>query len=327
MSELLSNLALGFGVAFSPMNVLFCLLGALVGTLVGVLPGIGTVATIAMLLPITFNLTPVAALIMLAGIYYGAQYGGSTTSILVNIPGEATSVVTCLDGYQMARQGRAGAALAVAALGSFFAGCVATVLIAVAAPPLAEVALKFGPSEYFSLMVFGLIAATVLAHGSLVKAIAMVVWGLLFGLVGTDVNSGVLRFTFGIPELSDGIGFVIVAMGMFGTTEIILNLELKGEREVFTKNVTKLWPTKEDFKRAWAAVLRGTVLGSALGILPGGGALLSSFGAYSLEKKLSKYPEQFGKGAIEGVAAPESANNAGAQTSFIPMLTLGIPGN
>src|SRR5690349_13824074 len=327
MSELLSNLALGFGVAFSPMNVLFCLLGALVGTLVGVLPGIGTVATIAMLLPITFNLTPVAALIMLAGIYYGAQYGGSTTSILVNIPGEATSVVTCLDGYQMARQGRAGAALAVAALGRSVAGCIATVLIAVAAPPLAEVALKFGPSEYFSLMVFGLIAATVLAHGSLVKAIAMVVWGLLFGLVGTDVNSGVLRFTFGVPELSDGIGFVIVAMGMFGTTEIILNLELKGEREVFTKNVTKLWPTRNDMKRAWKAILRGTALGSMLGILPGGGALLSSFGAYSLEKKLSKYPEQFGKGAIEGVAGPESANNAGAQTSFIPMLTLGIPGN
>ncbi|HET7197199.1 MAG TPA: tripartite tricarboxylate transporter permease [Burkholderiales bacterium] len=325
--ELFHNLIMGFGVAVSPHNLLYALIGCLLGTLVGVLPGIGSVATIAMLLPITFNLAPVSALIMLAGIYYGAQYGGSTTSILVNIPGEATSVVTCLDGYQMARQGRAGAALAMAAIGSFFAGCVATVLIAVAAPPLAEVALKFGPSEYFSLMVFGLIAATVLAHGSLVKAIAMVVWGLLFGLVGTDVNSGVLRFTFGIPELSDGIGFVIVAMGMFGTTEIILNLEKKGEREVFTKNVTKLFPTKEDLKRSWGAVLRGTALGSCLGILPGGGALLSSFGAYSLEKKLSKHPERFGKGAIEGVAAPESANNAGAQTSFIPMLTLGIPGN
>ena len=325
--DLFHNLILGFGIAISPMHLLYALIGCLLGTLVGVLPGIGSVATIAMLLPITFNLTPVAALIMLAGIYYGAQYGGSTTSILVNIPGEATSVVTCLDGYQMARQGRAGAALAMAAIGSFFAGCVATVLIAVAAPPLAEIALKFGPSEYFSLMVFGLIAATVLAHGSLVKAIAMVVWGLLFGLIGTDVNSGVLRFTFGIPELSDGIGFVIVAMGMFGTTEIILNLELKGEREVFTKNVTNLWPTKDDFKRSWGAVLRGTALGSVLGILPGGGALLSSFGAYSLEKKLSRYPERFGKGAIEGVAAPESANNAGAQTSFIPMLTLGIPGN
>jgi TctA family transporter len=325
--DVFHNLALGFGVAFTWQHLFFALIGCLLGTLIGVLPGIGSVATIAMLLPITFNLSPVAALIMLAGIYYGAQYGGSTTSILVNIPGEAGSVVTCLDGYQMARQGRAGAALAIAALGSFFAGCIATLVIAVAAPPLAEVALKFGPSEYFSLMVFGLIAATVLAHGSLVKAIAMVVWGLLFGLIGTDVNSGVLRFTFGVPELSDGIGFVIVAMGMFGTTEIILNLELKDKREVFTKNVTNLWPTKQDFKRAWKSVLRGTALGSCLGILPGGGALLSSFGAYSLEKKLSKYPEQFGKGAVEGVAGPESANNAGAQTSFIPMLTLGIPGN
>src|SRR5690349_23774932 len=268
--DLFHNLILGFGVAVSPINLLYALIGVLLGTLIGVLLGVGPVATIAMLLPITFNLNPVSALIMLAGIYYGAQYGGSTTAILVNIPGESSSVVTCLDGYQMARQGRAGPALAIAALGSFFAGCVATVLIAVAAPPLAEVALKFGPSEYFSLMVFGLIAATVLAHGSLVKAIAMVVWGLLFGLVGTDVNSGVLRYTFGVPELSDGIGFVIVAMGMFGTTEIILNLELKGDREVFTKNVTKLWPSKDDLKRAWKAVLRGTALGSALGILPGG---------------------------------------------------------
>jgi TctA family transporter len=236
-------------------------------------------------------------------------------------------VVTCLDGYQMARQGRAGPALAVAALGSFFAGCVATLIIAVAAPPLAEVALKFGPSEYFSLMVFGLVAATVLAHGSLIKAIAMVVFGLLLGIVGTDVNSGVLRFTFGVPELSDGIGFVIVAMGMFGTAEIVANLELKDKREIFTKDVKNLWPTKDDFKRSWAPVLRGTALGSFLGILPGGGALLASFGAYTMEKKLSRHPEQFGKGAIEGVAGPESANNAGAQTSFIPMLTLGIPSN
>jgi TctA family transporter len=235
--------------------------------------------------------------------------------------------VTCLDGYQMARQGRAGPALAIAALGSFFAGCVATLIIAVAAPPLAEVALKFGPAEYFSLMVFGLVAATVLAHGSLVKAVAMVVFGLLLGLVGTDVNSGVLRFAFGIPELSDGIGFVIVAMGMFGTAEIINNLELKDEREVFTSKVTHLYPTKQDIKDSWAPILRGTALGSMLGILPGGGALLASFGAYTLEKKVSKHPEQFGKGAIAGVAGPESANNAGAQTSFIPMLTLGIPSN
>jgi putative tricarboxylic transport membrane protein len=325
--DIINNLMLGFSVAATPMHLLYALIGVMLGTLIGVLPGVGPVATIAMLLPITFNLSPVAALIMLAGIYYGAQYGGSTTAILVNLPGESSSVVTCLDGYQMARQGRAGPALATAAIGSFFAGCVATLLIAVAAPPLAEVALKFGPAEYFSLMVLGLVAATVLAHGSLIKAIAMVVLGLLMGLIGTDVNSGVLRFTFGVPELSDGIGFVVVAMGMFGTAEIIANLELKDDREVFTGKVKNLFPTKDDFKRIWAPILRGTALGSFLGILPGGGALLASFGAYTLEKKISRHPEQFGKGAIEGVAAPEAANNAGAQTSFIPMLTLGIPGN
>ena len=325
--DVLDNLLLGFSVAVTPVHLLYALIGVMLGTMIGVLPGVGPVATIAMLLPITFNLAPVAALIMLAGIYYGSQYGGSTTAILVNIPGESASVVTCLDGYQMARQGRAGPALAVAALGSFFAGCVATLVIATAAPPLAEVALKFGPSEYFSLMVFGLIAATVLAHGSLIKAIAMVVLGLLLGIMGTDVNSGVLRFTFGVPELSDGINFAVVAMGMFGIAEIVANLEMKDKREVFTGKVRHLFPTREDFKRAWKPVLRGTALGSFLGILPGGGALLSSFGAYTLEKKLSKHPEQFGRGAIEGVAGPESANNAGAQTSFIPMLTLGIPGN
>ena len=325
--DILNNLILGFGVAISPMHLLYALIGVMLGTLIGVLPGIGPVATIAMLLPITFNLSPVAALIMLAGIYYGAQYGGSTTAILVNLPGESASVVTCLDGYQMARQGRAGPALATAALGSFFAGCVATLVIAVAAPPLAEVALKFGPAEYFSLMVLGLVAATVLAHGSLIKAIAMVVFGLLLGIIGTDVNSGVLRFTFDVPELSDGIGFVVVAMGMFGTAEIIANLEQGEHREVFTAKVGRLMPTREDIRRAIPAVLRGTALGSCLGILPGGGALLSSFGAYTVEKKVSNHPEQFGKGAIEGVAAPEAANNAGAQTSFIPMLTLGIPGN
>jgi TctA family transporter len=325
--DILNNLLLGFSVAATPIHLLYALIGVLLGTMIGVLPGVGPVATIAMLLPITFNLSPVAALIMLAGIYYGAQYGGSTTAILVNLPGETASVVTCLDGYQMARQGRAGPALAVAALGSFFAGCVATLVIAVAAPPLAEVALKFGPSEYFSLMVLGLVAATVLAAGSLIKAIAMVVLGLLLGLIGTDVNSGVLRFTFGIPELSDGIGFVVVAMGMFGLAEIIANLELKGNREVFTGKVKNLFPTREDFRRAWPAVLRGTALGSFLGILPGGGSILAAFGSYTVEKKISKHPERFGKGAIEGVAGPESANNAGAQTSFIPMLTLGIPGN
>jgi TctA family transporter len=325
--EIISNLALGFGVALSPFNLLMCLIGVLLGTLIGVLPGVGPVATIAMLLPITFNLNPIAALIMLAGIYYGAQYGGSTTAILVNLPGESSSVVTCLDGYQMARQGRAGPALATAAIGSFFAGCVATLIVAMFAPPLAEVALKFGPSEYFSLMVLGLVAAVVLAHGSLMKAIAMVILGLLLGLVGTDVNSGVLRFAFGISELADGIGFVTVAMGMFGLAEIIANLEQKEHREVFTSKVGKLMPSKEDWKRIWAPILRGTFLGSALGILPGGGALLASFGAYTLEKKVSKNSAQFGKGAIEGVAAPEAANNAGAQTSFIPLLTLGIPSN
>src|SRR3954467_10358312 len=327
MEQLFANLGLGFTVALSFTNLFYCLMGVLLGTLIGVLPGIGPVATIAMLLPVTFTLPPVSALIMLAGIYYGAQYGGSTTAILVNLRGESSWVVPCLDGYQMARQGRAGAALGVAALGSFFAGCCATVIIALFAPPLAEVALKFGPAEYFSLMVLGLIAAVVLAHGSLIKAIAMVIFGLLLGLVGTDVNSGVLRFTFDVPELSDGIGFVVVAMGMFGTAEIIANLEQGESREIFTAKVGSLMPSKEDWKRMWAPILRGTALGSMLGILPGGGALLASFGAYTLEKKVSKYGHQFGKGAIEGVAAPESANNAGAQTSFIPLLTLGIPGN
>jgi TctA family transporter len=320
--DIFNNLFLGFQVAVSWWNLFYALIGVLLGTLIGVLPGVGPVATIAMLLPITFNLSPIAALIMLAGIYYGAQYGGSTTAILVNLPGESSSVVTCLDGYQMARRGRAGPAL-----GSFFAGCVATLIVAMFAPPLAEVALKFGPAEYFSLMVLGLVAAVVLAHGSLLKAICMVILGLLLGLVGTDVNSGVLRFAFGISELADGIGFVTVAMGMFGLAEIIGNLEHVGKREVFTKKVEHLFPTREDWKRIWAPVLRGTFLGSALGILPGGGALLASFGAYTLEKKVSRYSHEFGKGAIEGVAAPESANNAGAQTSFIPLLTLGIPSN
>jgi putative tricarboxylic transport membrane protein len=327
MEALFANLGLGFGVALSFQNLFYCLMGVLLGTLIGVLPGIGPVATIAMLLPVTFTLPPVSALIMLAGIYYGAQYGGSTTAILVNLPGESSSVVTCLDGYQMARQGRAGAALGIAALGSFFAGCVATVIIALFAPPLAEVALKFGPAEYFSLMVLGLIAAVVLAHGSIVKAVAMVIFGLLLGLVGTDVNSGVARFNFGISELSDGIGFVSVAMGVFGFAEIIGNLEQKEQREIFVKKVTGLLPTWQDIKDSTPSILRGTTLGSALGILPGGGALLASFAAYTMEKKMSKNSANFGKGAIQGVAAPESANNAGAQTSFIPLLTLGIPSN
>ena len=327
MDLLINNLAIGFGVALSFQNLLYCLLGCLLGTLIGVLPGIGPVPTIAMLLPVTFTLPPVSALIMLAGIYYGAQYGGSTTAILVNLPGESSSAVTMLDGYQMARQGRAGPALAIAAIGSFFAGSAATIVIAVAAPPLAEVALKFGPAEYFSLMVLGLIAAVVLAHGSVVKAIAMVILGLLLGLVGTDVNSGIARFSFGVSELSDGIGFVTVAMGMFGFAEIIANLEQGEQREVFTAKVTNLMPTMKDLKDSSGAILRGTVLGSFLGILPGGGALLSSFAAYALEKKVAKDASQFGKGDIRGVAGPEAANNAGAQTSFIPLLTLGIPSN
>ena len=325
--ELFNHLAVGFGVALTPINLLYALIGTLLGTLIGVLPGIGPVATIAMLLPTTYALQPVSALIMLAGIYYGAQYGGSTTAILVNMPGESSSVVTCLDGYQMARRGQAGAALAIAALGSFFAGTCATILVAAVSLPLSALALKFGPAEYFSLMVLGLIGAVVLAHGSLVKAIAMIVLGLLLGIVGTDVNSGVARFDFGIPELSDGIGVVVVAMGLFGFSEIILNLESTEKRELITTKLRGMWPTKAQFKLAAPAVLRGTALGSVLGVLPGGGAMLSSFASYSIEKKLAKDPSQFGKGAIQGVAGPESANNAGAQTSFIPLLTLGIPEN
>ncbi|SOZ35656.1 tripartite tricarboxylate transporter permease [Cupriavidus neocaledonicus] len=325
--ELLTNLGLGFSTALTFQNLAYAFLGCVLGTLIGVLPGLGPLATIAMLLPVTYTLPPVAALIMLAGIYYGAQYGGSTTAILVNLPGESSSVVTTIDGYQMARRGRAGVALATAGLGSFFAGCVATMILAAFAAPLSELAFKFGPAEYFSLMVLGLIGAVVLASGSLVKAIAMIVLGLLLGLVGTDVNSGAARFSFDVPELTDGLNFVSVAMGIFGFAEIIANLEQKEHRETFTDHITNLFPTKDDFKRMIPAVLRGTALGSALGILPGGGASLASFAAYSLEKKTSKYPQEFGKGAIEGVAGPESANNAASQTSFIPLLTLGIPPN
>ncbi len=328
MSELLANLAMGFHVAVNPFNILFCLVGALVGTLVGVLPGIGTVATIAMLLPITFGLPPVGALIMLAGIYYGAQYGGSTTSVLVNIPGEATSVITCLDGHQMARQGRAGAALAIAAIGSFFAGCVSTVLVAALGAPLTSIALLFGPAEYFSLMVLGLIFAVVLAKGSVLKAVAMVVCGLLMSMVGSDLETGAGRMTFDIAELADGIGFTNIAMGVFGFAEIIRNLELPSEsRDILKGKVTGLMPTRQDLIDSSGAIARGTILGSILGILPGGGAVIASFAAYTFEKKVAKDPSRFGKGAIQGVAAPESANNAAAQTAFIPLLTLGIPPN
>jgi len=324
---LLANLGLGLQTALTAANLFYCLVGVFLGTLIGVLPGLGPTATIAMLLPITFALPPVSALIMLAGIYYGSQYGGSTTSILVNLPGEASSVVTTLDGYQMARQGRAGAALATAAIGSFFAGTVATFLIAAFGPPLAALALQFGPAEYFSLMVVGLVGSVVLAQGSLLHAIGMVVFGLLLGLVGTDVTSGTQRFTFEIPQLADGIGFVVVAMGMFGLTEIVRNLDREAEGRPIIARITSLMPTRDDWRRMAAPILRGTAIGSALGVLPGSGSILGAFAAYTVEKKVSRHRDELGKGAIEGVAAPESANNAGAQTSFIPMLTLGIPSN
>ena len=328
--DLTNNLALGFGVAFTLQNLMYAFIGCLLGTLIGVLPGIGPLATIAMLLPATYALPPVAALIMLAGIYYGAQYGGSTTAILVNLPGESSSVVTVIDGYQMARNGRAGPALAAAGLGSFFAGCVGTLILAAFAAPLTELAFKFGPAEYFSLMILGLIGAVVLASGSLLKAVGMIVLGLLLGMVGTDVNSGVARFSLDILELTDGIGFIVIAMGVFGYGEIISNLSKhEDDRQVFTATVSGLMPTKEDFRNMLPAVLRGTALGSLLGILPGGGAVMAAFAAYTLEKKTALRPGEvpFGKGNIRGVAAPEAANNAGAQTSFIPLLTLGIPPN
>ncbi len=328
--ELFANLALGMATALKPANLAFALVGSLIGTLIGVLPGIGPLATLSMLLPITFYLEPITALIMLSAIYYGAQYGGSTTAILVNLPGESSSVVTCIDGHEMARQGRAGSALAIAALGSFFAGSVATVVIAALVTPLTALAITFSAAEYFSLMVLGLVAAVVMARGSVAKALAMIVIGLLLGLVGTDIHTGLQRFTFGSAELFDGIDFVSIAVGIFGFGSIIVGLE-KGEDaqtvSVLRAKLQRVWPTREDFRLAWPASLRGTILGCLLGVLPGGGAVLSSFAAYSLERKLAKDPARFGNGAVEGVAGPESANNAGAQTAFIPMLTLGIPPN
>jgi TctA family transporter len=323
--ELLDNLALGFATSLSWQNLLLCFLGVLLGTLVGVLPGIGPVATISMLLPITFVMPPVAALIMMAGIYYGTQYGGSTTAILINMPGEASSIVTALDGHQLARQGRAGTALATAAIGSFFAGTCATLLVALLAPPLTELALKVGSPEYFALMVLGLIASITLAQGSVMKALAMLVLGVLLGTVGQDLDSGTERFTFGLPELADGLEFVAMAMGLFGICEIFRNLEVGRTRSAEVSAVGGLMPTRDDFRQMVKPMLRGTALGSALGVLPGGGAILASFASYSMEKKLAAQPQRFGKGAIEGIAGPESANNAAAQTSFIPMLTLGIP--
>jgi putative tricarboxylic transport membrane protein len=326
--DLLPNLALGLTSAVSPTNLLYCFLGCLLGTLIGVLPGLGPAATIAMLLPITFTLDPTASLIMLAGIYYGAQYGGSTTAILVNLPGEASSVVTAIDGYQLARKGQAGIALSTAALASFFAGTVATLIIALFSPLLAAAALQFGAAEYFSLMVLGLIASVVLAQGSLFKALGMVVLGLLVGCIGIDKTSGAQRFTFGVPQLTDGLDIVAVAMGMFGLGEIMRNLS-SGQitRTAYSDAIRGLWPDRQQIRQITAPVLRGTGIGSVLGVLPGGGALLASFAAYALEKKVAKDESRFGQGAIEGVAAPEAANNAGAQTSFIPMLTLGIPSN
>jgi len=323
--DLLHNLSFGFGVAFSLQNLAYCMIGVTVGTLIGVLPGIGPLATIAMLLPITYNVAPVGALIMLAGIYYGAQYGGSTTAILVNLPGETSSVVTCIDGYQMARQGRAGPALAIAAIGSFFAGTVGTLLIALFGPPLAEFALKFGAPEYFSLMLMGLVAAAVLAEGDMIRSLAMVGMGLLLGIVGTDVNTGMPRFSFGITELTDGIGFVVVAVGVFAVGEIINNLGETTERQVFTSAIKSLMPTREDIKASIGPILRGTGLGAFFGILPGTGPAVASLSSYMVEKKLAADPSRFGRGAIEGVAGPESANNADAQCKFIPMLTLGLP--
>jgi TctA family transporter len=327
--ELFNNLILGFEVALTLQNLAYCFVGVLLGTLIGVLPGIGPLATIAMLLPLTFNVSAVSALIMLAGIYYGAQYGGSTTAILVNLPGEVSAVVTTLDGYQMAKNGRAGPALAIAAIGSFFAGTVCTLLIALFGPPLAEVALEFGAAEYFSLMLMGLVTAAVLAQGDMVKSLAMVGVGLLLGIVGTDVNSGMARFSFGFAELTDGLGFIVIAVGVFAIGEIVSNLgdaEVE-ERQVFTSKIGSLMPTWSDLRQSFWPIVRGTGLGAFLGVLPGTGPAIASFSSYMLEKKISKTPEMFGKGAIAGVAGPESANNADAQCKFIPTLTLGIPGS
>jgi putative tricarboxylic transport membrane protein len=327
MVEIFTQFLGGLTIALAPTNLFYGFVGALVGTLIGVLPGLGPVATVAMLLPATYYLPPVASLIMLAGIYYGAQYGGSTTAILVNLPGENSSVVTCLDGYQMAKRGRAGPALAIAAFASLAAGIATTLLIALFAPPMAEAALLFGPAEYFALMCLGLIAAIVLAQGSLLSALGMIVLGLLLSMVGTDVNSGLPRLTLDVPELADGIGFVPLAMGLFAVAEIIKNLESPESRSVMATKIGSLWPTREDMRRSAPAVARGTAIGAVLGLLPGGGAMLSAFAAYTIEKKIARAPDRFGQGAVEGVAAPESANNAGAQTSFIPLLTLGIPAN
>jgi TctA family transporter len=327
LSGLIGNIGLGFSVALSPLNLALCLIGCLLGTLIGVLPGIGPSATVAMLMPLTFHLPPVGALIMLAGVFYGSQYGGSTTAILVNLPGESSSVVTTLDGHAMARNGRAGAALAVAALASLFAGTVTTLVIAAAGPPVAKLALLFQSPDYVAVMVLGLVAAVVLAQGSLAKALAMIALGVFLGLVGTDVTTGMQRYTLGVNALFDGIGFVPVAMGLFGLAEIMLNLEATQGQGRVVRPADRLWPSREDFKLATPAAARGTAMGVALGILPGSTTDIPAYAAYSLEKKLSREPEKFGHGMVQGVAAPEAANNASAQAGFIPMLSLGIPPN
>jgi len=327
MPDILSSISMGFGVALTWQNIGLCFFGCVIGTIIGVLPGIGPLTTMAMILPVTFWLSPVGALIMLAGVFYGAQYGGSTTAILVKIPGETSSVVTVLDGHAMAQRGRAGPALAIAAIGSLFAGSVVTLLIAVAGPPLAGIALLFQSADYVSVMLLGLISAVVLAHGSVLKAVGMIVLGVLFGLVGTDVTTGEYRMTMGLDVLFDGVGFVPLSMGLFGLAEIAVNLESTGATDLRAKAVTGLWPTLADLRQSFGAMVRGTAVGTAFGILPGGGPTIAAFSAYSLEKKVSRSPERFGKGAIEGVAAPESANNAAAQACFIPMLSLGIPPN
>jgi putative tricarboxylic transport membrane protein len=325
--EVFSGLAQGFSIALTPVNLLYAAIGAILGTAIGVLPGLGPPATIALLLPVTYKIEATSAVIMVAGIFYGAMYGGSTTSILLNIPGEAASVVTCLDGYKMARQGRAGAALGISAMGSFIAGTLGLVGLSLLAPPLASFALKFGPPEYFALILMGLMMAIYLSEGSVLKGLMMAATGLVLGMVGLDPVHGAERFTFGLSKLTDGFDFVVVAMGLFGVTEVLSNVEAPEVRDIFRTSLKGLLPTREDWRRCWASVLRGSFLGFFIGILPGGGAIISSFMAYAVEKRVSKHPEQFGQGAIEGVAAPESANNAAASSSFIPLLTLGIPGN
>ena len=327
MMDLLQNLALGFGVALQPINLLYCFIGVFIGTLVGVLPGIGPVAAMSLLLPVTFTATPEAGIIMLAGIYYGSMYGGSTTAILVNIPGEAASVVTTLDGHQMARQGRAGPALGIAAIGSFIAGTLAIVGLMLVAPTLARFAVKFGPAEYFSLMVLGLSILAYLSHGSLLKALIMACFGLMLGLIGLDSISAVPRLTFDRMELVDGVGLVPIVMGLFGIAEILVNIEQKLAREMFKERIQGLLPSRQDWADSAGALTRGSLLGFVLGILPGGGAVIASFLSYALEKRVSRTPEKFGKGAIAGVAGPEAANNAAAGSGFIPLLTLGIPPN